>query len=188
MERQWKRLSAAAVLVVVVVTLYTAGYIPYDRHVLDQTAVFSTQTGTAPLHFGHIEPMVKDGFTETPLEGAVIVIPETGQRFYTGADGRTASIRISIPFDSRFEKTLPKPWGEVTLLVYLEGYIDYALFSVHVWENQARKGPVILLFPEVPGSASEPFVIVEGPHRMWVTGLLDKYRPQGPGTTPRIRP
>lgn len=176
MSHLWKRLSAVSVLVVVIVTLYAAGYVPYDRYVLEQIAAFSAQEAM-PLYFGHIEPVVKDGYTEEPLKDAVIVIPETGQRFYTGADGATAPIRIPITSDSRFEKTLPKPWGEVTLLVYKEGYIDYALFSVHVWENQVRKGPVILLFQKMSGHPSEPFVIVEGPHRMWVNGMLDKYRP-----------
>ena len=128
-------------------------------------------------HYGTIQPQVVDGFSEEPIEDAVVVIPETGQRFVTDQDGLTALIRVPILEDVHFTDISPKPWGEITLMIYKKGYIEYVLLHAHAWENQTRKGPKILLFPEVEGEKNEPFFVVEGPHRLWVQELVEKYRP-----------
>ncbi len=177
MSQHLKRLVTLAMLVVVVISLFYGGYVPYDRYVLKQIEAFNAIEVDAPTHFGYIVPMVVDGFSEEPLQNALVVIPETGQHFFTGEDGTTASIRIPILEDPRFSEIVPQPWGEATLIVYKEGYIEYVLLNAHIWENQTRKGPKILLFPEEAGSPSEPFAIMEGPHRMWVNELVKKYRP-----------
>jgi hypothetical protein len=120
---------------------------------------------------------VVDGFSEDPIEGAAVVIPETGQKFVTSKDGLTAVIKIPVEEDEHFEDISPKPWGEITVIVYKEGYIEYVLLNTHVWENQSRKGPKILLFPEVQGERNEPFAVTEGPQRIWVKNLVEKFRP-----------
>ena len=129
-------------------------------------------------HYGYIQPQVVDGFSEEPIRGATVVIPEINQKFMTAEDGYTASIRIPIQEDEHFEKIQPKPWSEVTVLVYCPDYIEYALFQTHVWESQSRKGPKILLVTKEKGKEKEPFGVVEGPHRIWIKELVEKYRPK----------
>ena len=136
------------------------------------------KAGKKGEHYGYIQPQVVDGFSEEPIRGATVVIPEINQKFVTAEDGYTAAIRIPIQEDEHFEKISPKPWSEVTVLVYCQDYIEYALFQAHVWESQSRKGPKILLFPKEKGKENEPFGVVEGPHRIWIKELVEKYRPK----------
>ncbi|HBG75354.1 hypothetical protein QBE55_01515 [Eubacteriales bacterium mix99] len=136
------------------------------------------KAGTKGDHYGYLQPQVVDGFSEEPIQGATVVIPEINQKFVTAEDGYTAAIRIPIQEDAHFEKIEPKPWSEVTILVYCPDYIEYALFQAHVWESQSRKGPKILLFPKEKGKENEPFGVVEGPHRIWIKELVEKYRPK----------
>jgi hypothetical protein len=193
MKQRAKPLVTTLMMVLIIVSLYYGGHIHFDRKVIEQVEAFNSinemdahseadmtaggRNSDARLHFGQIRPIVVDGFSEEPLAGAVVVIPETGQRFVTGEDGATALIQVPIIEDQHFKDIAPKPWGEVTLIVYKEGYIDYVLFYTHVWENQTREGPKILLFPQPEGEPAEPFPIVEGPHRLWVNKLVDKFRP-----------
>jgi len=176
MRQDTKSLINIGIIVLVIVALFYSGYIPYHRYVEKQIEAFSEIGQESFGPFGYIQPQVVDGYTEEPLEGAVVVIPEINQKYRTNAQGLTADIRIPIKEDPAFKDILPKPWGEVTLIVYKEGYIDYVLFHTHVWENQGRKGPRILLFPEKEGESSHPMAIVEGPHRLWVNELVKKYK------------
>ena len=77
----------------------------------------------------------------------------------------------------RYKGILAMPWGEITLLAYKESYVPYALFHTQVWENEARQGPKLLMFPQDATDSEQPFSIVEGPPRLWVNGLLDQFRP-----------
>lgn len=130
-----------------------------------------------PLNSGSINITVRDGFSEDPLSNAQIVIPELGKTYTTDSNGSTGNIDIPILPDTRFDSIYPFVWGECTLLVYHEGYIPYALFHVAIWENQARQGPNIYLFPADPGENNQPFTVVEAPQRLWVRGLLEKFAP-----------
>jgi hypothetical protein len=159
-----------------IVIVYVISFIPFDQFVHKQIDAFSPAVQTI-RHYGYIQPQVLDGFSQQPIEGAAVVIPETGQLFVTSEDGLTALIKVPIQEDAHFSEISPKPWGEVTLIIYKEGYVEYVLFHAHGWENQTRKGPKILLFPKVEGEDQEPFSVVEGPHRLWVRDLIEKYRP-----------
>ena len=171
-----KAFVSVLALALFMVFLYAGSFIPFEHIISRQIQAFSP-TSQGARHYGYIQPQVVDGFSEEPIEGAAVVIPETGQQFITARDGMTAVIRIPIQEDVHFAEISPKPWGEITLIVYREGYVEYALFHVHVWEDQTRKGPKILLFPQVEGEKHEPFTVVEGPHRLWVRELVEKYRP-----------
>ncbi len=127
--------------------------------------------------FGYIRPQVVDGFNEEPIEGAVVVIPETNEKYKTDENGYTPNIRIKISPDSSFEKIHPKSWGETTLIVYKEGYREYVLLDINVWEGQTRQGPIILLFKKESQQLDQPMSIVEGPNQVWINSLVEKYRP-----------
>lgn len=126
---------------------------------------------------GSIIVYVEDGNTKKPLQNASVVIPEMGQSFATDEYGKTDRIRAPILSDAEYEGILPKPWGEITLLVYKDGYVDCAIFHVNVWENQTRNGPVVLMFPATADTAGQPFTLTEGPNRIWVNELLNRCRP-----------
>ena len=134
---------------------------------------------SAGAHKGSLMPSVCDGMSGAPIAGAVIVIPETKQAYVTGADGKTELITVPVIEDSEYKRLYAKTWGEVTLLVYAEGYIPYALFHTQVWENESRQGPNILMFEYGSTSSDQPISIIEGPQRLWVNELIAKYNPSG---------
>ncbi len=139
--------------------------------------VLETLSGSiAPT--GSIIVFVEDGNTKKPLKNACVTIPETGSVFRTDENGKTNTIRVPIVEDSEYKDILRKPWGEITLLVYQQGYVDCAIFHVSVWENQTRNGPTVLLFPIAAGDSNQPFALTEGPQRLWVDQLLDQFRPE----------
>ena len=120
----------------------------------------------------------EDGITGAPLPGVTIVIPEMDLTVVTGDDGTVDPILVPIMQDTLSRYSLERPWGEITLLSYKEGYLDGAIFHVQVWENQTRQGPTLLLFPLSSSTSDQPLSLVEGPHRLWVNALLDAYRPR----------
>jgi hypothetical protein len=123
---------------------------------------------------GSMQVEVLDGFSDKPLEGVTIIIPETKEVYRTDATGKTPLMTLPVLEDSTYKKIFPKTWGEVTIIAVKDGYVPYLLFHTQVWENQTRKGPRILLFQKGSTSSDEPFSIVEGPQRLWVNQLLEK--------------
>lgn len=176
MDYQTRSLITIFVMMVIIIGLSIRGYIPYDEYSHRQIETFAKINAKQQIHFGYIQPQVVDGFNEKPIEGARIVIPELNKKFITNAEGFTSSIKVPIIEDTHYKNICPKPWGEVTLIVYKEGYMDYVLFHTHIWENQTRQGPKILLFPTPSGERNQPMAIVESPHRLWTTELVEKYR------------
>ena len=138
------------------------------------TAVFSAgRTGSAGLQLSVVE-----GFTEMPIEGAAVIIVETGDVYYTDEAGNTDVMQVPFIRDTRYDNILSKPWGEVSLIIYKNGYVPYALFYLQVLENETRQGVKILLFADDQTQSDEPFSIIEGPNRLWVDTLIDMYQPQ----------
>lgn len=138
-----------------------------------QTSTTSGQAAPAKLR---VE--VVDGMTETPIEGATVVIPELGKAFDTDKTGKTGVIDVPFLPDKHYDGILPQPWGEITLLVYKQDYATYALFHCQVVAGQTRMGPKILLFKNAELSTTQPFSIIEGPNRIWVNELIKKYQPK----------
>lgn len=139
----------------------------------DAVAVFGSKTDTASLTVSVVE-----GYTETPVDGACVVVVETGKIYQTSEDGMTPKIDVPVIRDSRFDSIMQKPWGEITLIVYKEGFVPYALFYLQVLGGQTREGVKILLFEEGQTESAEPFSIIEGPNRVWVDALVEMYRPK----------
>ncbi len=121
---------------------------------------------------------VVEGYTETPITGAKVVILETGKVYETDENGDTQVIEVPVIRDARFDGLIPKPWGEVSLIVYKDGFLPYALFYLQVTGGETRKGVKILLFENNSTGSTEPFSIIEGPNRLWVDELVKKYRPK----------
>lgn len=170
-----KSLMTITMIMVVVISLMNNGYSFFGESFNHYTEAFFHINSTHEPYYGYIQPQVVDGFTERPIEGATVVIPELQKKFKTNTQGLTPAIQVPIIEDLHYKSILPKPWGEITLIVYKEGYVDYVLFHTHVWENQSRKGPKILLFPKSRGE-TDPMAIVESPHRLWVKQLVEKFK------------
>lgn len=122
---------------------------------------------------------VVEGYTESPIQDAAVVVVETGRTYHTDANGYTDVIDVPLVRDTRYDRILPKPWGEVTLIIYKEGFMPYALFYLQVIGGQTREGVKILLFEQGITESDEPFSIIEGPNRLWVNELIKKYQPEG---------
>ena len=139
----------------------------------DETvAVLSTSaSGTAKVQF-----QVLEGYSETPIQDAKVYILETGQYYSTDENGNTDTIEVPIVPDSRFDGYLKKPWGEISLIVYRDGYMPYALFYLQVSSAKQRDGVKILMFKQEQKDA-DPFSIIEGPNKLWVNELIEKYAP-----------
>jgi hypothetical protein len=127
---------------------------------------------------GKVQFQVVEGFTETPLEGATVVILDTDKSYQTDAQGFSPVIEVPIITDDRFNKILQKPWGEINAIIYKKDYIPYALFYLQVFKDKTRKGVKILLFKEGEVASSEPFSIIEGPNRLWVEQLIKEHQPK----------
>lgn len=135
-------------------------------------AAFSTAEDTA-----YFSVKVVEGYSEAPLSGAQVVVIDTDQLYKTDENGMTEVIPVPAVRDTRYDAILPKPWAEVSLIVYKDGYIPYALFYLQVMAGETREGVKILLFEDSASDSSEPFSIIEGPNRAWVDALVEQYRP-----------
>lgn len=138
-----------------------------------EMSVFSfSNSGKAQLSVNVVE-----GYSEMPIENASVVVLETGKVYQTDANGYTQVFEVPVLRDTRFDDILSKPWGEVTLIIYKEGFMPYALFYLQVIDGQTREGVKILLFEQGVSKSSEPFSIIEGPNRLWVDKLIKMYQP-----------
>lgn len=141
----------------------------------DAVSVFGSgsKSGTAQLTVNVLE-----GYTETPIKDASVVIVETGKVYQTDENGMTEKIDVPVIRDKRYDDIMQKQWGEITLIVYKEGFVPYALFYLQVVGGQTREGVKILLFEEGQTESAQPFSIIEGPNRVWVDALVEMYRPK----------
>lgn len=173
-KRNNKKRSTLAALGVAVLLLAGAAVL---------TVFLSENNSIAAMSFGttgnaKLTVNVVEGRTETPVEGAQVVVLETGRIYNTNNEGKTDEIEVPYVRDTRYDKIIPKQWGEVSLIVYKEGFLPYALFYLQVAEGQTRKDVKILLFENDSTGNPEPFSIIEGPNRAWVDELVKKYQPK----------
>ena len=182
-----KPVNGLLILTIMAAAIWYGGYMNENQYMNKQLEVFGHigqqpqseehQETSASGRFGYIKPQVVDGFSEEPIEGATVVIPETNKSYKTDESGYTPDIKINVTPDPHYRNIQPKNWGEITLIVYKEGYVEYVLLHLNVWEDQNRKGPKILLFPQESKQLDQPMSIVEGPNQLWINSLVEKYRP-----------
>ncbi|MDP2892530.1 MAG: hypothetical protein Q8O09_05275 [Bacillota bacterium] len=164
--------AAIGIIAAAVIALGLGGYAFYSA-ATQSSASYHAGAASAKLR---VE--VVDGMTEVPLEGAVVVVPETNSSYATDKDGKTAVIEVPYMPNHHFDAFMPQPWGEVTLVIYKEDYVTYCLFHCQVMPGQTRMGPKILLFETKQLSNTQPFSIIEGPNRVWLDELVKKYQPK----------
>lgn len=123
---------------------------------------------------GQMRVRVLDGYTDRPIEGARVTVPETGGSYLTGADGRTEAFGIPVIRDAEYDKLLPNDAGRATLLVTAEGRTPYLLLYARVKEGVCRELDV-LLFP-ADGSL-DVFTVIEAPDESWCRELTERFAP-----------
>lgn len=138
---------------------------------------------TAMLLFAKPVPTAKirlnicDISDNKPVGGACVYIAETGKYFDTDNSGNTPVIEVPIMSDSRYDNICKRSFGDITVLVYKDGYIDYALFNLNVRENEERLNLKIYMYKK--GTSNQDHItIVETPDNHWIQSLIDKYRKQ----------
>ena len=115
---------------------------------------------------------VYDGFMQTPVQNAKVVIPETEQILYTDTSGKTEAFSVPIVRDTHFDDIKPQNYGRITVLVYADGYLPYALFFAQVTPDKTRRIDTWLFEDD----GSEPFIIIESPEKEWAFELIDEYQ------------
>lgn len=130
-----------------------------------------------PSETGGLSVCVVDGWEDRPIEGARVVIAETGAVCMTDAAGRTEKFTVPILRDRHFANILPQEWGTVTVLVYADGYYACALYQVRVDEGRVREDLSVRLFPGDGTMDGMPFLLVESPDSEWTAELLRRYDP-----------
>lgn len=161
--------TAIVCLMLLASSILLTSIIPLNTNSL---AVFAPSS-TATVSFTVVE-----GYTETPIPGAKVYIMETGQYYSTDEKGNTPEISVPVILDSRFNSAITKPWGEINLIVYKDGFTTYALFYLQVSPSTPRKNVKILMFKKDEIESAEPFSIIEGPNKLWVDKLIEKYTPK----------
>ncbi|MEG1559863.1 MAG: hypothetical protein RRY79_01915 [Clostridia bacterium] len=119
---------------------------------------------------GYMRVTVLDGFSNAPIKGARVYIPELNLTAYTDDSGKTDILKIPIKKEAHYEVLLEQDYGITTVLVYKDGYTPYGLFYAHVIAGELRKGPNIYLFPYENGSS--PFIVIESPDEEWAEKLI----------------
>lgn len=119
---------------------------------------------------------VVDGQSGKPVLDATVCIPEINSYYKTDAMGKTAKISVPIIRNQNFDATMVRDFGEVTLLVYKDGYIDFILFYTIIPTDRVRYGPTVMLFEAYAADENALQHLVEGPPEVWIRELVDKYR------------
>ena len=128
----------------------------------------------AKKEYGHIRVSAVDAYTLNPIEGVMVVLPDSGLSAVTGRDGTVLISGIPIEKDRQQNRLLELHAGECTLLAYADGYLPYALLYMQVYPETIRKGPTLYMFPEGESSA-DIISVVETPEYSWIRELLAKY-------------
>ncbi|MCR5808439.1 MAG: carboxypeptidase-like regulatory domain-containing protein [Clostridiales bacterium] len=117
---------------------------------------------------------VRDGPADEPIYGACVVVPETGERFYTDENGLTPKMELPVIPDENLSGILPSRGGRITFIVYAEGYTPYLLLYARTFPG-VRDTPTALLFPD--DGTLPVFTVIEAPDEGWCRELAEKFRP-----------
>jgi hypothetical protein len=135
-------------------------------------AVFLTNAWDKKAHVSFI---VSDFEGSKPLANACVCIPEANAYYYTDSSGNTPVIEVPVTQNSYYDGICRRNFGEITVIVYKEGYADYILLNFCVKENQKRLGIKLFLYKKYGGEEGYTS-IVETPDGQWIKDLIEKYR------------
>ena len=127
-------------------------------------------------HYGHISLYVIDAYTLEPLANAAIVLPESGVAAETDARGVALLSCVPIDMKSDFMLLTGASYGEITMIIYADGYLPCVWLKVHVSPGRVRNGPTVYMFPENKESV-DVTVFTEAPDEALMLDFVKKFAP-----------
>lgn len=125
---------------------------------------------------GRLSVTVLEDNTNMPIDNATICIIETRTYETTNKYGRSPTISVPILKNANFNLSLERSWGEITLLVYKDGYKDNISFYTSIMPGSSRVGIVIHLSPILSLEDTKPTISVEYPSQTWAESLIKLYK------------
>ncbi|HWQ57730.1 MAG TPA: hypothetical protein VN540_01830 [Clostridia bacterium] len=126
--------------------------------------------------YGHISVYVVDAYTLAPLKNAAVVLPESGIASYTNDRGVAFLSSVPIDMKSDFIALTGASYGEITMIVYADGYLPCVWLKVHMSPGRVRNGPTIYMFPEGSESVSVA-VFTEAPDDALMLDFVNRCAP-----------
>lgn len=123
--------------------------------------------------YGYLKIRVINLITREPITDATVCIVESGQYYTTDKNGYTPTIKAPYLVNHNFDDVLERPWGDITILVYKEGYVDYLVFYIMLQKDTTRS-LTITLHPYEAGA--EPYLLIESPNDEWAKEIIKKYK------------
>lgn len=151
-------------------------YIILAAILVSAVAFLAALTDNNDRFYGHISVYVVDAYTLAPMKNAKIVLPESG--IEASCDSRGVALISSIPvdMDSPFIRLTGASYGEITMIVYAEGYLPCVWLKVHIYPSRIRNGPTIYMFPA--GSEDvKVTVFTEAPDDTLMQDFTERFRP-----------
>ncbi len=125
---------------------------------------------------GKIQVQVLEANTNKPIDSATICVIETRHYENTNKYGMSTLISVPIIRNTNFDISLERSWGEITLLVYKNGYADNISFYRKIMPGSTRVGIVVHLSPIISESDNKIEVSLENPNEIWIKSLIQIYK------------
>lgn len=134
---------------------------------------YQDKTVSITTEQAYLKVTVLDINTRQPIKDATVCIPETNEYYLTDQFGRTPTISVPYIKNSQYDNINERNWGDITVLVYKQGYVDYLVFYIMVQKDKTRH-ITITLAPYTEGSY--PYIIIESPDDQWAKDIIQKYK------------
>ena len=125
---------------------------------------------------GKIQVKVLEANTFEPIDNATVCIIETRHYETTNKFGKTSFMNVPILRNNNFDISLFRNWGELTILVYKNGYTDNISFYNSIIPNTTRLDFVVYLSPITNAEDLSPNISVEKPNINYVNRLIQLYK------------
>ncbi|MFT9849069.1 carboxypeptidase-like regulatory domain-containing protein [Aneurinibacillus sp. REN35] len=135
--------------------------------------------------WAQMQVRVIDAWSKKPIPGAEVVIAENGYRSKTDSRGYTPASPAPIIHSSHLPDTLARLHGQLTLLVYKNGYRDTIHYNIQMNEGTTTT-PEISIYP-LPADQQriEPYIYHHPTHHLFSVELSEQFRSHSqPGAGP----
>jgi len=119
---------------------------------------------------------VIDGRTFKPLEGAQVVLIETGQRLTTAKDGMTGQYDAPIIRNPKYGLLVAELHGQLGAISYKNGYHDSIHLGIRVQEGTEAETTIWMYKIEQGDRRIEPILYEVPYHHLWLINLADRFR------------
>lgn len=141
----------------------------FGKNSINQTSLNFAQSGK-------IQIKVLESNTLSPIDNATICIIETRHYETTNKHGLSNIITVPILRNTNFDLSLTRNWGELTILVYKNGYADNISFYQSIIPNTTRMGLIIYLNPITSTDDISPTISTEEPNISYAQRLIKLYK------------